>query len=131
MESFSSPGTTSVTGRMYAQQEFRDSRPEDFQEMRQEYEEILSDRLEERIYKTDNRISTRLNGLAENLGMVSAGPKDVVELHVQALKNLNNGVPYKRAQALTEEGRLLAIELMGYLVSFYRNQISSESGRKS
>ncbi len=131
MESFSSPGTTSVTGRMYAQRDFLERSPEDFQEMRQEYQDILSDRLEERIYKTDNRISARLNGLAERFGMATAGPKDVVEIHVQALKNLNQGVPYKRAQALTEEGRLLAIELMGYLVSFYRNQISSESGRKS
>jgi hypothetical protein len=49
----------------------------------------------------------------------------VVELHVRALRNTSRDVSHKRAQALAEEGRLLALELMGYLVSFYRNRVSA------
>ncbi len=130
LESLSASGGTTTTGRMYAQKVFRESNPDDYQRLQKEYEAILSDRLEERIYKTDNSISPRLKRLAEGLGFASVGPKDVVELHVRSLKELSRGVSYKRAQAITEEGRLLAIELMGYLVSFYRNQVAGEKGRE-
>ncbi|MFO7848393.1 MAG: PAS domain-containing protein [Spirochaetia bacterium] len=128
MESYSSPGPTNVTGRMYSQKMIRENKPGEFGKLIETYESVLDDRLEERMYKTDKSISFRLQSLARRLGIMEAGPKDVVEIHVTALRNLSSGVNYKRAKALTEEGRLLAMELMGYLVSFYRNQVSFESG---
>ncbi len=128
METYSSPGPTNVTGRMYSQKMIRETKPDDFNEMIESYKAVLNDRLEERMYRTDKKISSRLQTLAQRLGVMEAGPKDVVELHVTALKNLSSGVNYKRAKALTDEGRLLAMELMGHLVSFYRNQSSFETG---
>jgi len=130
LESLSSPGTGSVTGRGYAQRSYREENPIDFSRLQKEYGDLLHKRLEERMYKIDNNVSGQLHRLSQNLGIAEAGPRDVMELHVQALRELNRGIPHKRAQALTEEGRLLAIELMGKLVSFYRNHIVSEGEQK-
>jgi PAS domain S-box-containing protein len=127
LERYSSPNTTTVTGQVYAQKSFREEETEEFERLLKEYETILAHRMEERTYKTDKHISPRLQTLAQTLGRATAGPRDVVELHVRALKNSREGTTYKRAQVLAEEGRLLAMELMGYLVSFYRNQLTTAS----
>jgi PAS domain S-box-containing protein len=129
LDTFSAPRTTSVTGQMYAQKSYREAEPADFARLQKEYAGLLADRLEERMYKTDKKISPRLQKLAHQLGIAQAGPRDVIDLHVRALRGLSKGKPYKRAQALTEEGRLLAMELMGDLVSFYRNQVTADGER--
>ena len=49
-----------------------------------------------------------------------AGPRDVVELHTTALKRRLSSAGVEQAEAYTEEGRLLVLELMGNLVSYYR-----------
>jgi PAS domain S-box-containing protein len=123
LEQYSSPGDTRTTRQIYAQHSLKQADPSRFDALRNEYGTVLLDRLEERMYKTDNRISARLEELARTLGRLEAGPKDVVEMHVEALRELTAGEHPKRAQALSDEGRLLALELMGYLVSVYRNQV--------
>jgi hypothetical protein len=129
MEGFSAAGEnvhstlSSHTARSYAQHSYREARPEAFSRLRKHYAELLADRMEERSYKTEARAARRLQRLTEELGREAAGPRDVVELHVAALKEMSNGTSYKRAQVLMEEGRLMALELMGNLVAFYRNQV--------
>ena len=62
--------------------------------------------------------------MGEQLGRLKAGPRDVVEIHTIALKDKgNNNVPHPKTQAFMEEGRLLVLELMGHLVSYYRNHL--------
>ena len=41
-------------------------------------------------------------------------------MHVAALDQLVDGIHESRARAYTVEGRLLAIEMMGLLVDYYR-----------
>ncbi len=67
-----------------------------------------------------NAISGRLQSLAEKIGFLKAGPRDIVEIHSLALKRKMADVPPQRARAFMEEGRLIVLELMGYLVSVYR-----------
>jgi hypothetical protein len=78
--------------------------------------------LERRFYKVELDLSEDLRLLAEQLGRLGAGPRDVVELHVRALKDRTKGVPPPKAQLYTDEGRLMLLELMGYLASYYRNR---------
>ena len=59
--------------------------------------------------------------MAEELGLLKAGPRDVVEIHSTALKEKRHKVTPQKAQAYAEEGRLMALQLMGHLVSYYRN----------
>ena len=53
--------------------------------------------------------------------MLSAGPRDVIDLHVSALQQRLDQAGREEAAALVEEGRLLVLELMGYVVTYYRS----------
>lgn len=77
--------------------------------------------VQERTYKIKHDIPASLRAIADRLGQSNAGPRDVVEMHAAALRNRLAALP-QQSRAYAEEGRLLALELMGHLVSFYRNR---------
>lgn len=54
------------------------------------------------------------------LGDVGGGPRDLVDIHVAALDRAVARSGGQRAQALLVESRLLALEMMGLLVDYYR-----------
>ena len=94
--------------------------PETFKKLVQHYHHVLDLALQQRSYKIEYDISDQLRHISEQLGLLQASPRDVVELHSITLKNKIRQVNTTRAQAYLEEGRLTVLELMGYLVSFYR-----------
>ncbi|MCA9796691.1 MAG: hypothetical protein KC910_33005, partial [Candidatus Eremiobacteraeota bacterium] len=53
------------------------------------------------------------------LGFMRAGPLDLIELHGHALAQEPGDDP--RVLAREEEGRLLLVELLGNLASYYRS----------
>ena len=59
--------------------------------------------------------------MGESMGFLKAGPRDVVEIHSTTLKRKSSQATPQKAQAYAEEGRLLVLELMGCLASYYRN----------
>ncbi len=61
-----------------------------------------------------------INALAERLGDQGAGPRDLVDLHIQVVTDKCEGAHPNRARAYTANGRLLALEVMGNLVDYYR-----------
>lgn len=87
-----------------------------------EYEKILELALEQRAYKVRHDVSDDLRRIAEHLGQLRAGPRDVVDIHLTSLRNKSSSTNPVRSQAYAEEGRLVALELMGYLVGYYRSQ---------
>ena len=58
--------------------------------------------------------------LAQRIGRLSGGPRDVIDLHIQAMHNKLPGSDIRKTQNYTVEGRLFSLEVMGYLVDFYR-----------
>jgi hypothetical protein len=54
------------------------------------------------------------------LGDMDAGPRDLLDVHVAALDQAVDGQSSERARTLVVEGRLLALEMMGLLVDYYR-----------
>jgi PAS domain S-box-containing protein len=120
---------TAVTARTFGLSPLCESLPEAFRELVQHYGDVMDVALEQRAYKVEHNISERLRSLAQQVGFLRGGPRDVVEIHSAALKGrVEGGVPQK-AQAYAEEGRLMVLELMGYLVSYYRNY--SMGGREA
>lgn len=95
-----------------------------------EYEALMDLMLEQRSYRVEHqpRITERLRAMAERLGTRRAGPRDVVEVHGTALRRLGQEQGPQAAHALAEEGRLLVLELMGHLVSYYRTLTGSRRG---
>lgn len=112
---------TPVTAQSFGSQPLSESLPLRFQELTQFYSNLLDLALERRVYKVEYNISGQLRVLAEHLGFLRASPRDVVEIHTAALKDKIHGESSTKVQVYLEEGRLMVLELMGHLVSFYRN----------
>ena len=106
----------------------REGLPELFDELVQHYGELLDLALEQRVYKVNYQLSENLRALGDQLGFIKAGPRDVVQIHHAALLKKAANVTVSKSRAYIEEGRLLVLELMGNLVSYYRNYTLSVSG---
>lgn len=109
-----------VTADLYGAGSMLDHVPASFHRLIDDYAELLDLALEQRFYRIRHPVSARLRRLSEELGSVRAGPRDVMELHQAALTRKKESAPPRKAQAYLDEGRLLVLELMGYLASYYR-----------
>jgi response regulator RpfG family c-di-GMP phosphodiesterase len=118
---FSLSSRTAVTAQMYGAMPLSKGLPETFEELVGRYANVMDLALEQRAYKVEYKLSEDLRDLGDRLGFLNVGPRDVVDIHSAALKRRIAGIPGRKAQAYIEEGRLTVLELMGYLVSYYRN----------
>jgi DNA-binding response OmpR family regulator len=121
LNQLSRPPPTAVTAQLFDMAPLIASLPDTFEELVVRYSELLDQALEQRAYKVDYDISGNLRSLAEQMGFLKAGPRDIVKLHSTAMQRKTRDVVSAKAQAYLEEGRVLVLELMGYLSSFYRN----------
>lgn len=112
---------TQVTAAMYAGSSLREGMPEEFVKIATRYSRVLDGSLERRVYKTEDKLSDHLLDLGNDLGLLRASARDVVEVHSTVLKDKIKGLPLAKAHALLEESRLALLELMGDVVSFYRS----------
>jgi hypothetical protein len=110
----------SVVSSLYGSSPLSQSAPEVFKTWMQRYGATLDLALENLAFKVDKPVSQRLYALAEEMGDLHAGPRDVAELHSQTLAQKTLRIPALKAEAMIEEGRFIVLELMGDLVSFYR-----------
>jgi hypothetical protein len=101
--------------------------PDLFCELVETYEVVLVRGLDRLIYN-EEPLSKPLRVMSSRLGLAGAGPRDVVEIHGMALRHRCEAQPPGAARALADEGRLMVLELMGYLAGFYRNRMSQAQG---
>lgn len=111
---------TPVTASLYGQKALADYDPALFQTLTKTYRNLLEQAVEQQIYKVEYAVSRELAALAERLGFLMAGPRDVIDLHSQALETALLESSRYAAKFYTDEGRLMALELMGHLVSYYK-----------
>ncbi len=110
-----------VTERMFGVKPLKASRPVDFNELLGSYQDILRKSLTEQMLKGEHSLAEPLKTLSERLGYLNAGPRDVIDLHMAAFKTVVSEMPEPKADVMTDESRLLVLEVMGYLVNYYRN----------
>lgn len=114
------PGTT-VTAQIYTGGSLREIAPEEFDKLVISLTGILDQAFDQRIFKMDQCSYAReLRTLSDHLGALRVGPRDVIEVHSNALKKKIDNLPHQKAQVYVEEGRMIVLELMGYLASYYR-----------
>lgn len=119
-KSLSSEGTaTGVTAAMAGLGPIRDRSRDTFHVMAQQYWQLLTAYLEQLGYKKE-RPRDFMAGLVTQLGDMGAGPRDLLDLHVAALECVVQVESVEKARAFVIEGRLLALEMMGLLVDYYR-----------
>lgn len=109
-----------VTAGLFESGLLKDSVPDIFRQMVEDYSQILDQVLEQQTFRVKYPISDRLRSLAEKLGFLKAGARDVVELHTLTLKQKNATENVVKARAYADAGRLVVLELMGYLTTYYR-----------
>ncbi|NTW50180.1 MAG: hypothetical protein HGB19_10720, partial [Chlorobiales bacterium] len=117
-------GSTSVTAKFFGQISLNKSYPTLFKRLVDDFDMLASKSVENQIYKTDAEeppLRTDISTLSEKMGALNAGPRDVVEVYLATLKNKSITASPAEMTAYVDEAKLLVLELMGHLVSFYRN----------
>ena len=120
-QQFADSAPAPITAQRFGVLPLRDSIPREFERLADTYSRILGMAVEQRAFKVDRHIGQELNDLADRLGQLSAGPRDVVDLHVAALRDRLKRATPEEASALSDEGRFLVLELMGDVVTYYRS----------
>lgn len=109
-----------VAERAYGLPPLRENYPEVFTAHLRAYSVMLDQAIEHNVFDTRQRHSRELQLMAEQLGHYHARPRDVIDLHLAALRQQGQATTALKLQAYTEEGRWMVLELMGHLASFYR-----------
>ncbi|KUP90562.1 response regulator [Tritonibacter horizontis] len=115
MAGSSTPVTRAVTG----VSGLRDRNPHLFHELVNRYLGVLDPYLRQLTAKSDKPLS-EMRAIAHAVGSYAGGPRDLLDIHVAATEIGARQVAPSRAEAVLIEGRLLALELMGLLVDYYR-----------
>lgn len=98
-----------------------DIAPTEFQPLVQRYAACLAYSLTPAATRREEVLAGMLYELAALLGRLVAGPQEVVELHRQAVTRVCREADPAQLR-LVDEGRLRLLQLMGYLVSVYREE---------
>lgn len=115
----STSSRTSVTAALAGTGAVRERYPGTFDDIVQSYSQVIllyCERLARRIDKPREAMEQ----LVTMLGDSGAGPRDLVDVHVAALAQTVKNVEGKRESSILVEARLLALEMMGLLVDYYR-----------
>lgn len=124
------PGSTPITARTYTHGSVRNALPDLFETLLQRLNTLVDQSVEDRIYGTTHPVDADLVTLAESLGFVRAGPRDVIDLYVTIIRSRSAEISAKRRAVLMEEMRLLVLQLMGHLANHYRLRVVGAPLRK-
>jgi DNA-binding NarL/FixJ family response regulator len=114
-------GGMTITAEALGLRPLREAMPGAFDRMVRRFGDLLDTALEQRAYKTESDpTAPQLRALAEQLGSARAGPADVIEVYTSALRAKLAASPGPKAEAYMQEGRAMALGLMGYLAAYYR-----------
>lgn len=89
--------------------------------------DLLELSLERQFYRVNHDTAEALEALAKELCQYQAGPRDAVELFSNALNAKRILASDEKYKAYAQEGRLLLMELLGYMVRWYRSVACAEA----
>ncbi len=130
IEQLAGDARTRETSRLFAGASLRESYPSAFERCAALYRQLLDSALEARLYQsTDGQQPQQVPELAQELGRLRSSPRDVLDVHMSAIKQAMREHAPSRGQALLEEGRITVLNLMGHLAAFYRNYYTANGPR--
>lgn len=121
LSSLCGPSPLPITERSFGMVSLASRAPQHFAKFVRIYGVVLDAAMQHRSMKHEGDLTVELSELADQLGMLGAGPRDVIDLHKAVIAAGVQGQGARWAKTYLEESRLLLLQLMGYLVSFYRN----------
>jgi DNA-binding NarL/FixJ family response regulator len=107
-----------------ASRAIRDRAPAVFGELIEAYTRLLRVYFDRLVVKAE-KPRDEMARIVGRLGDESASPRDLVDIHVAALSQSVEDANSVKARTLALEGRLLALEMMGLLVDYYRVRIAT------
>jgi hypothetical protein len=110
-----------VTRKAYSVTDFRDQESERFEEFVSIYAGLIDQALNESSHKTQESYRDSLAVFADKLGMCNLGPRDIIDIHKEVIARKTREANRTKMQAYIGEGRLLLVQLMGNVLSFYRS----------
>lgn len=113
-------GNLPASSKAFAQLPLREAVPASFDQAVTRYLGVLQLALEQRGYRGDYHLSQHVRDVARELGRLRATPRDVIDVHITAVEEEGRRNLPSRQSALIEEGRVMVLELMGHLASYYR-----------
>ena len=118
--------STTVTAQLFGAASLPDRAPRAYAQVFERYCVLLDELVRRRAFKETAEeaadLSRDLRAIADRLGALNAGAREVAELHARAIRLRTRGVAILKSQALITEGRLVSFELMGHLLSYYRRR---------
>ncbi|QLH39390.1 MAG: hypothetical protein HWD60_11135 [Defluviicoccus sp.] len=111
---------TPITERSLGTMSLMQRAPEQFGELVHRYGDLLDRSLMGRSNQELARLIEDLSEISDCLGILGAGPRDTVDLHKAAMTTRLEVCSAHKTKGYVEEGRLLLLQLMGHLLSFYR-----------
>ncbi|MDY7106871.1 MAG: response regulator [Actinomycetota bacterium] len=113
-------GDGAVAQQVYGGGPLEQMMPDLHRELSAEFARIVELRLDEDVFEVDRHSDARLRAIAEQMGFLHAGPRDTIALYSELLDDGSAQLSIDRATALQHEGRLALIQLMGFLLTYYR-----------
>ncbi|MGF1581114.1 MAG: PAS domain-containing protein [Gemmataceae bacterium] len=126
LEQLTSQSSAVPTTRVRGDQSLQQAAPELFDAAVRSYAQLLDASLRQKHYQLTPALSEELRGLADHLGAHDCGPKDVIEIHKETLSLKRSSISSLRFWGYISEGRLLLLELMGYLGNHYRFRVAAQ-----
>lgn len=116
-------GVASVVAQSFGVKPLKELMSEKFNALTNGYGAALDLAIAGRIHKEDavsQNPAEILQRLSDELGFLQAGARDVVDIHTTTIRRKIRDVADNSTSIYLEEGRFLLVELMGYLLAFYR-----------
>ena len=120
LERLAAPPLASTSARAFQVTRLQDGAPLQFSDIVADYSELLETAVNQTVTQADLKVPTRLKQLAVRLARLKVAPRDVVDIHLSALKARTTQATNRKAKAMSVEGRIVLLELMGYLAGEYR-----------
>ncbi|MEP4378478.1 MAG: response regulator [Alphaproteobacteria bacterium] len=113
---------SSATARAIGQESVARSAPELFNDLLTQYDGALRESLEDAAHEGRMGKPEILQSIGESIGKTGGTARDVVAVHVATLKNYRIDHNAAEVRLATVEARLMLVEAMSYLASYYRTQ---------
>ena len=115
----SGAASTQITAALAGVGSVRERHADDYNAITEAYSKLLCVYLDQLGFNKE-KPKEFMESLITRIGDLGGGPRDLIDIHVGALDAEVQGASVERARALVLEGRLLALEMMGLLVDYYR-----------
>ena len=115
----SSGRRTGTTASLMGVGAIRDQSPELYDTLLEDYQKLFEGYLGQLGYRKEKPVAL-MSHLATRIGDLQGGPRDLLDIHVAVLEKAITGMSVERTRYFVVEGRLLALEMMGMLVDYYR-----------